>query len=341
MAVLSCARRPVPTAVPAAPTTAVQVPRFQHVFVVVEENENYDQVIGNKKDMPYLNELAGHYGLAQNYFANTHPSLSNYFFLTAGRRGTRSPWIGDLSDDYPFAVPGENVASVLAAHGRTWKAYMENLPGAGYIGDDRFPYVKRHNPFAYFHTVRTQPDQRKNIVPFESFTDDLNHNSLPDYSFIAPNVYHDGHDDPEMHRLATCGDHKALQEVDGWLKDKIDPMVRSDTFVRGGLLIIVFDEACEGGTHADWRYERDHPNVKGGGRVPAIIISSQTPPGTISDVLYHHQSVLRLTLKALGIENAPGLASIAPDMSEFFPKPAVNSGSNPTHNPAKPEATSH
>lgn len=29
--------------------------RFEHVFVVVEENQNYEEIIGNTKDLPYLN----------------------------------------------------------------------------------------------------------------------------------------------------------------------------------------------------------------------------------------------------------------------------------------------
>ena len=91
--------------------------------------------------------------------------------------------------------------------------------------------------------------------------------------------------------------------------------------------------------YSDWRYDRDHPTVKGGGRVPAIVISSRTPPGTTSDLLYHHQSVLRLALKALGIEHAPGLASIAPDMSDFFPKPGeqpLGVGEKPAAHPEGP-----
>ena len=293
----------------------------------MEENENFDEVVGNKKDMPYVNDLVSRGGLATNYFANTHPSINNYFFLTAGRRGTRAPWIGNISDEYPFPVLGENIASVLTANRRTWKAYMENLPRQGYIGDDRYPYIKRHNPFAYFSTVRNEPSQRENIVAFEKFHEDLRQNHLPDYSFIVPNIYNDGHDEAETRRLATCGDHKALQAIDHWLKDQIQPLVSSDAFVTSGLLIIVFDEACEDGPKADWRYDRDHPNVKGGGRIPAIIVSSKTPAGISSDQLYHHQSVLRLSLKALGIETAPSLASIAPDMSEFFPVPAAPSSS--------------
>jgi acid phosphatase len=56
--------------------------RFEHVFVVVEENQNYDEVIGNTKDLPYLNTLASKYGVATNYYANAHPSINNYFYLT-------------------------------------------------------------------------------------------------------------------------------------------------------------------------------------------------------------------------------------------------------------------
>ena len=67
-----------------------QMVRFEHVFVVVEENQNYEEVIGNTKDLPYLNTLAAKYGVATNYYANTHPSINNYFYLTAGRSGTRS-----------------------------------------------------------------------------------------------------------------------------------------------------------------------------------------------------------------------------------------------------------
>jgi len=127
---------------------------FEHVFVIVEENENYDEVIGNTKDMPYLNGLAAKYSVATNYYANTHPSINNYFYLTAGRSGTRSPWVGHLADKFPGEVAGDNIASVLTANGKTWKSYAESIPGAGYLGPDHFPYVKRHNPFAYFESVR-------------------------------------------------------------------------------------------------------------------------------------------------------------------------------------------
>jgi phosphatidylinositol-3-phosphatase len=61
-----------------------QVPRVGHVFVVVEENANYADVVGTGA-MPYLDTLIGRGGLATQYYANTHPSIGNYFLMTVGQ----------------------------------------------------------------------------------------------------------------------------------------------------------------------------------------------------------------------------------------------------------------
>ncbi len=59
-------------------------PRAGHVFIVTEENQDYAAVIGNPS-MPYLNSLAQQHGLATEYYANTHPSIGNYFMLATGQ----------------------------------------------------------------------------------------------------------------------------------------------------------------------------------------------------------------------------------------------------------------
>jgi hypothetical protein len=66
----------------AAPVCAQNA--FNHIVVVIEENHNYNQVIGNAS-MPYFNSLANNYGVATQYYANTHPSIGNYFMLTTGQ----------------------------------------------------------------------------------------------------------------------------------------------------------------------------------------------------------------------------------------------------------------
>src|SRR5215469_9274303 len=59
------------------------IPVVAHVFLLVEENHAYENVIGNTA-MPYTNSLATRYALATKYYADRHNSLPNYFVLTAG-----------------------------------------------------------------------------------------------------------------------------------------------------------------------------------------------------------------------------------------------------------------
>ena len=61
-----------------------QIPQSNHVVVVLEENQSYPAVIGSAS-MPYLNSLASQNALATQYYANVHPSIGNYFMLTAGQ----------------------------------------------------------------------------------------------------------------------------------------------------------------------------------------------------------------------------------------------------------------
>ena len=100
------------------------VPQFGHVFLVVEENHSYSEVIGNAA-MPYLNSLVSQGGLATQYFANAHPSIPNYFMLTTGQPIT-------TDDNFSGTVGDDNVVRELIAAGKTWKSYAESLPAAGY-----------------------------------------------------------------------------------------------------------------------------------------------------------------------------------------------------------------
>src|SRR3954462_2333306 len=100
-----------------AASARAQVPRFDHVVVVVEENTGYASVAGSPA-MPYLNGLAAQYGRATNYYANTHPSIGNYFEMTMGQAVTNN-------DGYLAAIDQDNVVRQLLLAGKTWKAYAE------------------------------------------------------------------------------------------------------------------------------------------------------------------------------------------------------------------------
>jgi len=112
---LSSAGAPRPTP-PPTPTGAV--PQFGHVVLIVEENSSYSEVIGSS-EMPYLNSLATRYGLATQYFANTHPSIGNYFMLTTGQIVTND-------DSFAGRVDVDNIVRELLASGKSWKSYAES-----------------------------------------------------------------------------------------------------------------------------------------------------------------------------------------------------------------------
>ena len=276
---------------PPPPTPSPSNVRFGHVFIVIEENANYSEVIGNPS-MPYLNGLANQYGLASNYYANLHPSIPNYFELTTGKTLT----IIDSLTPQAFPVSDDNVVRKLLADGKTWKSYAEDLPSVGYTAGDSGNYAVRHNPLAYLMDVQNNSAQSQNLVPFSQFPVDLPTANLPDYSFIVPNLCNDAHD---------C----LLSTADSWLKNNIDPLIKSPEFQKDGLLIIVFDEA------------NNLDVTSGGGHVAAVIVSPFSKSGYKSIAFYQHQSVLRLTLEGLGITKLPGDAATAPAMWEFFTAP--------------------
>jgi len=251
----------------------------------MEENSDYASVIGNP-DMPYLNDLASRFGLATQYYADTHPSIGNYFMLITGQLLTND-------DSYAGTVTADNIVRRLTAAGRTWKAYAEDLPSVGYLTIiDNGSYASRHNPVVYLSDVRNDPDQAKHVVPFTQLATDLANGTLPDWAMIVPNTCNDAHDCP----LATA---------DNWLQSRIAPLIANPVFQHDGLLLILFDES--GGD-----------NTNGGGRVAWVAVSGKAKSGYRSTVLYQHQSTLRLMLQGLGITSFPGAAASAAEMGEFF-----------------------
>ena len=255
------------------------------MVVVVEENHGYSSVIGSSA-MPYLNSLAAQYGLATQYYANTHPSIGNYFMMTAGQIITNN-------DAYSSTVSADNLVRHLLTGGKTWKSYAESIPSVGYTGGDTGLYARKHNPLSFFSDVVNSSAQKLNLVPFTQFAADLSNNQLPDFSFVAPNLQNDAHDG-------------TLTQADTWLKTNIAPLLSNPSFQKNGLLVIVFDEASTSdATH-------------GGGRVAAVVIGPLAKKGFQSTTLYQHQNLLKTITTYLGIDGNIGSAGSAAPMSDML-----------------------
>jgi len=253
---------------------AVTVP---HVVIILEENHSYSQVIGNSS-MPYLNSLADKYGLATNYYASAHPSIPNYFTLTAGETVT-------FNDLFSGTYSGNNIVRQLILAGKTWKVYVEGLPHAGFI--EKNP----HYAFTYFTDVRNSAVQRLNIVPFTQLHTDLVNNELPNYSFIVPNHLH------------NALDGGTLAAADSWLKTNTPTLLNNPEFKKGGVMIVVFDESA--------MTDKAH----GGGHIAMVVAGPNAVLDNNFTGFVQHPSLLKLTCSLLGLSNCPGKAATAPNIT--------------------------
>src|SRR5215469_14281073 len=151
------------------------------------------------------------------------------------------------------------------------------------IPDVAYPYAKKHNPLAYFSDVANS-SEKFHLVPFSKFSSDLTNHTLPEYSFIVPNLLHDAHDG-------------SLSAADSWLKWNIGQLLASATFQKDGILMIVFDESFNTDT------------AHGGGHAVAVVVGPHVLGGHQSTTLYQHQNTLKTLMKALGLTTFPGVAS--------------------------------
>ncbi len=270
-----------------------QVPQSHHVVLVMEENQSYSTVVGATV-WPNLNALIAHGALPTNYYADSHPSIGNYFMLTTGQLLTT-----DDNSTQVFDV--DNIARRMLSAGVTFRVYAEGIT-QGYTGGNTGLYLIRHNPFAMLSDVAGNPQVANQVLePFSQFTTDLANNALPDFSFIVPNVDDDAHDGTP-------------QQADTWLQtDIVAPLSASSAFQSGGdgLLLVDFDEAADSDT------------TNGGGHVSPVLWGPNVKPGytQTSTTLYQHESLLRTVMEALGLPSPPGAAATAPSMTEFFVQP--------------------
>jgi len=278
------------TTTPPPPTATAD-----HVFLVMLENHSFGQVIGNPV-MPYLNGLATGHGLAAAYFADAHPSIPNYFMLTTGKFET-------FDDSFTGTIADDNIVRALTGAGKTWKAYIESIPSAGYLGPNAGTYLKRHNPFSYLSDVTGSAAQAANMVPFSQLSADLAAGSLPNFVYVLPNSQNNAHDCPGGG--SSCTDDQKLAAADAWLKANLDPVINSPKF-GNSVVFITFDESV------------DTDITNGGGQVATVLVGPHVKTGFRSSTPYQHQSLLRTALQLLKVSDLPGLAADAGSMGEFF-----------------------
>jgi phosphatidylinositol-3-phosphatase len=274
-----------------ATAAKLALPSFSHIFVIVLENTEYSDIIGNPS-APYFNNLASTYGLATQYYAIRHPSLPNYMALTGGST------FGIKSDCQSCFKKATNITDQIETSGRTWKAYMENMPSPCYLGDSPDGlYVQKHDPFMYYNDIRLNTARcTVDVVPFTQFSTDLSNNTLPNFAWITPNMCNDAHDCP-------------LSVADTWLSQVVPTILNSSAYQNNGLLLITTDE---GTTNLGCCM------LAKGGHVATLVISPLGISGYQSTIQETHYSLLRTIEDSWGLPPLRN-ARTSSAMSEFFP----------------------
>jgi phosphatidylinositol-3-phosphatase len=282
-------------------TAFAQVPRSNHVYIVAEENHSYEHLVGSPY-MPYLNSLLAKGGTATQFYANMHGSLENYLIVTSGQYLTHN-------NDTLATFNVDNIERHLLTNGKTFKSYAQTLPYAGYTGLYYNAYMKRHAPLPYY-TDMANSSLIMHHVSTAEMAKDIANGTLPNFAFITPDGDHDMHNCPN-------GLNPCLQTADNWLKANIAPLLATAPFQPGGdgVLIIWSDEAD---LSTDNRCSATV--LTGcGGRILVAMYGPQVKAGYKSVTTYHHPSVLKTMLEALGTSsNFPAAANTGPDMREFF-----------------------
>lgn len=198
------------------------MPRYQHIFVIVEENKGFKQVMDHPRWTPVIHRLAREYGLASQFYSEVHSSEGNYIAMLGGstfgihdddafycRQGLKNKFCEKSAQpgyaNHDLTAP--SLMDQLAQRGMTWKAYMQDIPSAGSLVP-RWPtrtspvkgwpyelYASKHNGFVNFKSVNTEPypELRKHLVGFAQLKADLASGKLPNYAHIIPNQCNEMH----------------------------------------------------------------------------------------------------------------------------------------------------
>jgi hypothetical protein len=234
------------------------VPAFRHALVVVFENKERGEIVGNPA-APTFALLARRYATLSAYRAVAHPSLPNYLALVSGSTH------GIHSDCSSCLVRAPSLADTLEGAGLSWKTYAEGLPRPGFTGASAGLYAKKHDPFLYFADIADNPSRRARVVPLGQLRRDLAAGRLPRFALLIPNLCHDMHDCP----VATG---------DRWLRDTIVPLLRAPQ-LAGSVVFVVFDEGAT--------------DTGGGGRVAALALGPLVRPGAHDNRPTSHYGLLR------------------------------------------------
>jgi hypothetical protein len=159
----------------------------------------------------------------------------------------------------PLSAP--NLATQLAAVGRTFVGYSEDLPEAGFTGCTSGQYAQKHAVWGAFTNVASASHQPWTAWPSA-------YQQLPTVAAVVPNLCDDMHD---------CD----VATGDRWLREHLSDH-RMWARSHNSLLLVTFDESS---------------SHRGGNRIVTLLDGAGVRPGRVDEPVDHYR--LLATIEAM------------------------------------------
>jgi hypothetical protein len=274
---------------------AASAPRLSHVFLIMEENNGYHDVIGNPA-APNLNYLAKTFGVETDYFGvSPDSSESNYVGLLGGST------FNVVSDDayWKNTINAPSLISQLDRAGVSWKAYLQALPYPGYEGicypakcngaPDSDPlFVSKHDAIQNYTTSQNPADWSRQ-VPIGELAADLRSGNVPQFGYVVPDECHDMHGDPpyclDSGNIGDPENQHLVAVGDAYLGQLVSEITHASFWAKGNNAIaITFDNGDNSAGCCDAN--------PGGGQIATIVVTSHGPRAMKDASPANHYSLL-------------------------------------------------
>jgi len=245
-----------------------QIPKPDHVVIVILENRAYNQIIGSSS-APFINSLVKDKdgALFTNFHALVHPSQPNYLALFSGSvQGVKND---GKPKNLPFTTP--NLGNELLEKGYTFTGYSEDLPHAGFDGVSSGLYVRKHNPWVNWQDSKKNSLPDRLNLPLTKFP--KNYKFLPVVSFVIPNL------DNDMH-------NGSIKRGDEWIREHLNGYIEWAK-KHNSLFILTFDE--DNGTPVN--------------KIPTLLVGEMVKQGRYNRRLNHY-NLLRTIEEMYGLAYA-------------------------------------
>jgi hypothetical protein len=270
----------------------VHVPHFDHVFVVMMENQDYADIIGNS-DAPYLNSLLAKGTNLTNMYATAHPSDENYTAFAAGTTGTQE------GNTTTAELDNQQIGDFVGNAGGTWRSYTESANGPCDRGSQD-TYTIDDTPFVNFKDLSdNQASCQEHEQPLTQLSTDLEQTTTtPTYSWFEANDCDD---------MEGCG----ITAGDTWLSQTLPTIFKSPAWTnQRSLLIITWDEDAADG-QADLQ------------KIPTLVLGSQgsVRQGFSSGHRYTEYSLLQAIEGGLNLPNMTDNDLFADPVNDIWSQP--------------------